>query len=207
VFIPIAEESGLIDELGAWTLREACRAACEWPDIHVAVNVSPAQFRNPNFDVLLSTILTETRLPSRALELEITETYLIENPAQARRSINAIRNLGVSVALDDFGTGFSSVGYLRSFTFDKLKLDRSLIVGIATDQRAQRFVQATIALADSLDLDVCAEGVESEEEALLLRIAGCREFQGFFFARPCSAAEFTALVQDRDSAASSTASA
>jgi diguanylate cyclase (GGDEF)-like protein len=207
VFIPIAEESGLIDELGAWTLREACRAACEWPDIHVAVNVSPAQFRNPNFDVLLSTILTETRLPFRALELEITETYLIENPAQARRSINAIRNLGVSVALDDFGTGFSSVGYLRSFTFDKLKLDRSLIVGIATDQRAQRFVQATIALADSLDLDVCAEGVESEEEALLLRIAGCREFQGFFFARPCSAAEFTALVQDRDSAASSTASA
>jgi diguanylate cyclase (GGDEF)-like protein len=208
VFIPIAEETGLIDELGAWTLREACKAACDWPNVHVAVNVSPAQFRNPNFDALLSTILAETRLPAHALELEVTETYLVANPAQARRSINAIRNLGVSVALDDFGTGFSSVGYLRSFTFDKLKLDRSLIAGIATDQRAQRFVQATIALAESLDLEVSAEGVESEDEALLLRLAGCREFQGFFFAMPCSAAEFTELLGRADGAEGSlTASA
>ncbi len=195
IFIPIAEETGLIDELGAWTLRQACRDAQAWPNIRLAVNVSPAQFRNPNFEVLVSTILAETGLQSHRLELEVTETYLIANPVQARRSINAIRNLGVAVALDDFGTGYSSIGYLRSFTFDKLKLDRSLIAGIATDQRSQRFVQATIALADALDLDVTAEGVESEDEAILLRLAGCKEFQGFFFARPCLAGKFGRLVE------------
>jgi EAL domain-containing protein (putative c-di-GMP-specific phosphodiesterase class I) len=195
VFIPVAEETGLIDELGAWTLRQACRDACAWPNIRLAVNVSPAQFRNPNFEMLLSSILSETGLPKERLEIELTETYLIANPVQARRSINAIRQLGVAVSLDDFGTGYSSIGYLRSFTFDKLKLDRSLTAGIVRDQRTQRFVQATIALADALDLDVLAEGVASEEEAIMLRIAGCREFQGFFFAEPCSASSFGELVE------------
>jgi diguanylate cyclase (GGDEF)-like protein len=195
IFIPVAEETGLIDELGAWTLRRACRDACAWPGIRLAVNVSPAQFRNPNFEILVSSVLAETGLPPDRLELEVTETYLIANPIQARRSINAIRHLGVAVALDDFGTGYSSIGYLRSFSFDKLKLDRSLIVGIARDQRTQRFVQATIALADALDINVAAEGVASEEEAILLRIAGCREFQGFFFAEPCSATRLGELVE------------
>jgi diguanylate cyclase (GGDEF)-like protein len=195
IFIPVAEETGLIDELGAWTLRQACRDACAWHGIRIAVNVSPAQFRNPNFEILVSSVLAETGLPPDHLELEVTENYLIANPIQARRSINAIRHLGVAVALDDFGTGYSSIGYLRSFTFDKLKLDRSLIVGIAHDQRTQRFVQATIALADALDLSVAAEGVASEEEAILLRIAGCREFQGFFFAEPSSAQKFRQLVE------------
>ena len=195
IFIPVAEETGLIDELGAWTLRQACRDACVWPGIRIAVNVSPAQFRNPNFEILVSSVLAETGLPPDRLELEVTETYLIANPIQARRSINAIRHLGVAVALDDFGTGYSSIGYLRSFTFDRLKLDRSLIVGMARDQRTQRFVQATIALADALDLSVAAEGVGSEEEAILLRIAGCREFQGFFFAEPASAVKFRQLVE------------
>jgi diguanylate cyclase (GGDEF)-like protein len=191
VFVPIAEESGLIDELGAWTLRQACSDGRGWPGIRVSVNVSPAQFRNPNFDVVLSTILGEVGFAPERLELEVTETYLVANPSQASQSINAIRNLGVTVALDDFGSGFSSIGYLRSFTFDKLKLDRSLIAGIAADQRVQRFVQATIAMADALDLEVVAEGVETEEEASLLGRAGCREFQGFHLAKPCSAAEFS----------------
>lgn len=195
VFVPIAEESGLIDELGAWTLRRACNDVLAWPNIRIAVNLSPAQFRNPNFDSLLSTVLSEVALKPDRLELEVTETYLVANPDQARRSINAIRELGVSVALDDFGTGFSSIGYLRSFTFDKLKLDRSLVTGIATDHRAQRFVQATIALADALDLEVVAEGVESEEEALLLHLAGCREFQGFHLGMPCTAEDFALLLR------------
>jgi len=195
VFIPIAEESGLINELGAWTLRQACSAGRAWPGIRVSVNVSPAQFRNPNFDVVLSGILSQVGFAPEFLELEVTETYLVANPNQASQSISAIRALGVAVALDDFGSGFSSIGYLRSFTFDKLKLDRSLIAGIAADRRVQRFVQATIAMADALDLDVVAEGVETEEEASLLRVAGCREFQGFHLAKPCSAAEFAEYLR------------
>lgn len=195
VFIPIAEENGLIDELGEWTLRRACSDAAAWKGVRISVNVSPAQFRNPNFTSLLSTILDETGVEHHCVELEVTETYLVANPEQARHSISAVRDMGVSVALDDFGTGYSSIGYLRSFTFDKLKLDRSLITGIIADQRAQRFVQATIALADALGLDVVAEGVENEEEAVLLRLAGCREFQGFHLARPCTAAEFSALIR------------
>jgi diguanylate cyclase (GGDEF)-like protein len=205
VFIPIAEESGLIDELGTWTLRQACSAGRAWAGIRVSVNVSPAQFRNPNFDVVLSGILSQVGFAPERLELEVTETYLVANPNQASQSISAIRALGVSVALDDFGSGFSSIGYLRSFTFDKLKLDRSLIAGIAADRRVQRFVQATIAMADALDLDVVAEGVETEEEASLLRVAGCREFQGFHLAKPCSAAEFAEYLRIEAAAAKSPA--
>lgn len=193
VFVPIAEEIGLIDELGIWTLRQACSAALSWPTVRVAVNVSPAQFRNPSFDL----VLTEVGLAPERLELEVTEAYLVANPAQASQSISPIRALGVAVALDDFGSGFSSIRYLRSFTFDRLKLDRSLIAGIATDERVMRFVQATIAMADALDLKVVAEGVETEEEASLLRRAGCREFQGFHLARPCSATEFAEYLRTK----------
>lgn len=198
VFIPIAEETGLIDELGIWTLRQACLDAREWPGIRLAVNVSPAQFHS-NFDRVLASVLDEVDFAPERLELEVTETYLVGNPTQARQSISAIRDLGIAVALDDFGSGFSSIGYLRSFTFDKLKLDRSLIAGIASDQRVQRFVQATIAMAEALDLEVVAEGVETEDEASLLRLAGCRVFQGYHLARPCSAAEFTTYLRTGES--------
>jgi diguanylate cyclase (GGDEF)-like protein len=194
VFVPIAEETGLIDDLGAWVLRQACRDARAWSGIHIAVNVSPAQLRNPSFEILVQRVLSETGLQPSRLELEVTETYLVSNPVQAGHSINAIRALGVQVALDDFGTGYSSIGYLRSFAFDKMKLDRSLLVGIASDQRAQRFLQATVALADSLGLGIVAEGVESESEATLLKIAGCREFQGYHFARPCSASDLSRML-------------
>lgn len=194
VFVPIAEQSGLIDELGGWTIRRACRDGLAWPEIKVSVNVSPAQFRNPNFDSHLTAILRETGFPADRLELEVTESYFIANSDQARRAIDTIRSLGISVALDDFGTGYSSIGYLRSFNFDKLKLDRSLIVGVGHDERVLRLVEATIALADALDLGVTAEGVETEEEAHLLRKAGCSAFQGFFFARPATAAVITTML-------------
>jgi diguanylate cyclase (GGDEF)-like protein len=194
LFVPIAEETGLIDELGAWMLRRACRDAVAWPGIRLSVNVSPAQLRNPSFEIIVSHILAETGFPVSRLELEVTESYFAAHPEHARKAIDAIRNLGVTVALDDFGNGYSSIGYLRNFNFSKVKLDRSLIAGIATDPRAQRLVQATIAVADALDLRVAADGVEIEEEAVILRLAGCREFQGFFFSRPCSAAEFAARL-------------
>lgn len=193
-FIPIAEESGLIDELGMWTLRRACRDAAAWPGLKVSVNVSPAQLPNPNFAKAVAAVLDEAGLPANRLEIEVTETYLVTHPDQARRAIDAIRALGVTVALDDFGVGYSSIGYLRSFAFDKLKLDRSLIAGLHRDPHAQKLVQATVALADALDLKVTAEGVETAEEATLLRIAGCDAFQGFYFARPAPAAALTALV-------------
>jgi len=195
LFIPVAEEIGLIDELGAWTLRQACQDAIDWPNVRLGVNVSPAQLLSPNFELLVSKILSETGFQSKRLELEITESYLVANPTEARRSIDAIRALGVSVALDDFGTGYSSIGYLRRFSFDRLKLDRSMIVGIDQNQGAQRLMQATIALADALGLEVTAEGVESEEEAILLHLAGCQELQGFFLSRPISAATFGDLLQ------------
>ena len=195
VFIPIAEETGLIDDLGAWALRHACRDARAWTGIYIAVNVSPAQLRNPNFEILVQRALAETGLQPSRLELEVTETYLISNPIQAGQSINAIRALGVRISLDDFGTGYSSIGYLRSFAFDKMKLDRSLVAGIATDQRAQRFLQATVALADSLGIGMVAEGVETEDEARLLKIAGCREFQGYHFAPAGPAGELTRMLE------------
>lgn len=189
-FVPVAEETGLMDELGAWALRQACRDARAWPGICLGVNVSPAQFRNPDFARFVATTLDQFGFPPERLQLEITETYLVSNPGEARRAMEAVRALGVSVALDDFGTGYSSIGYLRRFKFDKLKLDRSLIAGIVTDERVRKLVQATVALGHALNLVVTAEGVESENEAMLLRLAGCSEFQGFYFGEPCAAGEF-----------------
>ncbi len=193
-FIPIAEETGLIDELGMWTLRRACRDAAAWPGLKVSVNVSPAQFSNPNFAEAVAGVLKEAGLPAERLEIEVTETYLVTHPELARRAIDSIRTLGSTVALDDFGVGYSSIGYLRKFAFDKLKLDRSLIAGIDRDPGAQRLVQATVALADAIELSVTAEGVETGEEAAILRIAGCDAFQGFYFGRPAPVAELTARL-------------
>jgi len=193
-FIEIAEETGQIDELGNWVLRRACSDAQAWPGVRLSVNISPAQFRSPGFIADVTAVLAETQFQATRLEMEVTESYFITHPEQARKAIDAIRGLGIAVALDDFGTGYSSIGYLKRFTFDRLKLDRSLINGIGRDHRVQRLVQATIAIADALDLDVTAEGVELAEEATLLRIAGCGEFQGFFFSLPRPADEIGLLL-------------
>lgn len=193
-FIEIAEETGQIDELGTWVLRRACSDALEWQGVRLAVNISPAQFRSPAFITSVAGVLAETQFQATRLEMEVTESYFVTHPEQARKAIDAIRGLGIAVALDDFGTGYSSIGYLKRFTFDRLKLDRSLINGINRDHRVQRLVQATIAIADALDLEVTAEGVELAEEATLLRIAGCDEFQGFFFSGPRPASEIAGLL-------------
>ena len=188
-FIPIAESSGLIGELGTYVLRRACADASRWKDVFVSVNVSPAQFRDGRFGTLVATIIAETGIDPRRLALEVTETYLIAYPEEARRAIDGMRALGVSVALDDFGTGYSSLGYLRQFTFDGLKLDRQMIEEMSQGESGLRFVQATVAMASALRLEVTAEGVETEEQAATLRLAGCQRLQGYLFSQALSASE------------------
>jgi len=187
IFVPIAEESGLIDQIGAFVIRRACRDALDWPSVRLSVNVSAVQFRNPKFDVALAEMLSEVGFPAERLEIEMTETHLVANPERAQVIIANLRARGVTTALDDFGTGYSSIGYLRRFAFDKLKLDRSLVVGITSDETARELCEATIALARALDLRVTAEGVETECEAALLRKAGCDYLQGYALARPMTA--------------------
>ena len=194
VFVPIAEHHGLIGALGAAVLRRACRDAQHWPYVPISVNVSAAQLRDPLFEHLLREVLHETGLEPQRLTLEITETYLVSDPVRAKRAIDAVRAMGISVALDDFGTGFSSIGYLRQFTFDHLKLDRSVVADVARNEPARKLIQATVALADALGLSVTAEGVETEDDAIILRLAGCRRLQGFLLSRPISAAQLTALL-------------
>ncbi len=187
IFIPIAEERGLIDQIGAFVLERACHDALAWPDVRLSVNVSPVQFRNPKFDVALADLVAQTGFPLARLEIEMTETHLVANPERAQKIIANLRSRGVAISLDDFGTGYSSIGYLRRFSFDKLKLDRSLVVGITSNETARELCEATIAIARALDLEVTAEGVETEREAAVLRQAGCDYLQGYAFARPMTA--------------------
>ncbi len=193
IIIPVAEEGGLIDELSRWTLRKACTDARDWTHVRLAVNISTVEFRNPRFDGHVAEILAETGFPAKRLEIEIVESELLGRPDQVRRTIDAIRGLGISISLDDFGTGYSSIGYLRSYALDKIKLDRSIIDGIVLDEKNLQFVRATVDLARALDLEVTAEGVESEDEARLLRQVGCRELQGWFLAEASSAEAFGIL--------------
>ncbi len=188
-FIPIAESSGLIGELGTFVLRKACADASAWNELFVSVNVSPAQFRDGRFGTLVATIIAETGIDPRRLALEVTETYLIAYPDEARRAIDGMRALGISVALDDFGTGYSSLSYLRQFTFDGLKLDRHMILDMSESEAGLRFIQGTIAMASALQLEVTAEGVETTAQAETLRVAGCQRLQGYLFSQALSASE------------------
>jgi diguanylate cyclase (GGDEF)-like protein len=194
VFIPVAEESGLIEDLGYFVLSEACKQAAQWPDIFVSINVSPVQFMNPGFAELVERTLTRTGLQATRLELEVTEGFIIDNSDRANVIINRLHDMKVGVALDDFGTGFSSIGHLRRFKFDKLKLDRSMVTDILRQPSALRLVQGTIAMADALGLMVVAEGVEDENQVSVLRLAGCSQFQGFLFSRPVSAQEIGSML-------------
>ncbi|QQP93837.1 EAL domain-containing protein (plasmid) [Skermanella sp. TT6] len=193
-FVPIAEESGLIDALGLFVLQRACAEALTWPDLKVAVNVSAAQLRNPGFPASLAGILAETGFPPARLELEITETYLVGSPDVAERVLDQLKRLGVTVALDDFGTGYASIGFLRQFRFDKLKLDRSMIVDAVDSATAQALVQASVAVARALDMQVVAEGVETERQAELMRRAGCDHLQGWLFSRAVTAEQISRLA-------------
>jgi diguanylate cyclase (GGDEF)-like protein len=191
VFIGVAEKAGLIDELGFYVLETAIREAARWPGIGVAVNISPLQLKNPYFVRQVAEVLRNAQFAASRLTIEVTEGVLISNPDQARRALEALKTIGVKIALDDFGCGYASIGALREFGFDRMKIDRSLVWALDHDEKAGAVLQATIALANALHLPVTAEGIETEEQAAVVRLSGCDELQGYLFSKPLSAEEIT----------------
>ncbi len=195
-FIPVAEDTGLINALGGLMLRSACMDAARWPDdVRVAVNLSPLQFRVGNLLAQVMDALKQSGLPARRLELEITETLLLEKSSQVLATLHALRALGVRISMDDFGTGYSSLSYLRSFPFDKIKIDQSFVRDLAANRDAQAIVRSIISLGVGLGVTITAEGVETEAEFRCLRDEGCHEGQGFLFSRARPNAEIVALLQ------------
>jgi diguanylate cyclase (GGDEF)-like protein len=183
-FITIAETSGLIYELGQFVLRRACNDLQIYSDLKLSVNISPAQFRDPDFEDKVANVLRSTRFPAARLQLEVTETYVLENPERARTAITTLKALGTAVALDDFGTGYSSIGYLRRFNFETIKIDKSLAGLVDDDEQASALVSGTIRIASALGMMVVAEGVENEMQVKMLRLAGCDQLQGYWFSEP-----------------------
>ena len=191
-FIPVAEENGLIVALDEWILRQACAEGAIWPShVKVAVNLSPAGLKRDNFVGILTAALNETKLPPSRLELEITETVLLERNEKNLAVLHAIRNLGVSIVLDDFGTGYSSMTYLQMFPFDRIKIDQTFIQNMTRNAAGAAIVCAITGLGRSLDIATTAEGVETVEQLVFLRAAGCQSAQGYLFGRPVAAAELT----------------
>ncbi len=194
-FIPIAEETGLIVPLGEWVLRTACAQARAWmdaglPPLVMAVNLSGRQFQSADVVELVRVVLRETGLPARYLELELTESIVMEQAEQAIATLDALKALGVRLSIDDFGTGYSSLAYLKRFPIDKLKIDRSFVHGLADDPNDREIAATIIAMARSLNLDVLAEGVETEQQLAFLRLYGCDQYQGYLFSKPIPADEF-----------------
>jgi EAL domain-containing protein (putative c-di-GMP-specific phosphodiesterase class I) len=184
-FIPLAEENGAIIEIGEWVLREACRRAVSWKEPHkIAVNLSAIQLAQKELPRLVHEILIETGLSPTRLELEITETAIVTDKARALHVLRQIRAFGVTIALDDFGTGYSSLDTLRSFPFDKIKLDRLFMKEVETNPQSKAIVRAVLALGKSLDVPILAEGVETADQLELLRREGCDEAQGYLLGRP-----------------------
>ncbi|MGQ4273989.1 putative bifunctional diguanylate cyclase/phosphodiesterase [Terrihabitans sp. B22-R8] len=194
-FIPVCEEMGLITSLGAYVLRRACRDAAAWPDdIKVAVNLSPIQFRAGNLFAVVADALKTSGLAPQRLELEITETLLLEKSEHVLATLHALRALGVRISMDDFGTGYSSLSYLRSFPFDKIKIDRSFVSNLTHNPDSQAIVRAILSLGASLGITITAEGVENESDLACLKAEGCPEGQGFLFARALPAPSAAALL-------------
>jgi diguanylate cyclase (GGDEF)-like protein len=205
-FIPIAEDSGLINQLGLWVLNTACAEAVTWPDhVRVAVNVSPVQFRSPSLALNVAAALAASGLAASRLELEITEAVLIRDDEAALDMLHQLRKLGVRIALDDFGTGYSSLSYLQRFPFDKIKIDRSFIRDIAGPGASSSIVQAVVNIAAASDMTTTAEGVETEQQRNLLHILGCTEMQGYLFSPAIPAAEVKRLLASHRGTAMSAA--
>ncbi|ABC64340.1 hypothetical protein ELI_11240 [Erythrobacter litoralis HTCC2594] len=193
IFIPVAEESGLINAIGLWVLRTACRDARDWGDLNLSVNISAAQLRNPEFPILVGQVLEETGFPPERLELEVTETCLVLDPVVVGRSLDVIRQFGVSISLDDFGTGYASIGFLRQFRFEKLKLDRSLVVDAQEDDGSRAMMISSISLARAMKMGVTAEGVETQCQADMVRAAGADQIQGWLYYRAMPPEQIVAL--------------
>ncbi|MBS0243104.1 MAG: EAL domain-containing protein, partial [Proteobacteria bacterium] len=207
-FIPLAEETGLINEIGAWALEEACRAAPTWPgDIRVAVNLSPAQFSGPDLAVITAAALAKGGLAASRLVLEVTESLLLGEDPQTIGLLHRLRELGLHIALDDFGTGYSSLSLLKSFPFDKIKIDQSFVRDLPQRRNCEAIVGAVAKLAMSLDMTTVAEGVETEEHLARVKAAGCNQVQGYLFSRPVPGDQIVDVVEAIDARLSKTAMA
>jgi diguanylate cyclase (GGDEF)-like protein len=198
-FIPVAEETGLIIPLGEWVLRRACEETAKWPaHIKVAVNLSPSQLKSRNLTQLVVSALAESGMPANRLQLEITETVLMHNTFNTLATLHQLRKLGVQIAMDDFGTGYSSLSYLRSFPFDKIKIDRSFIQDLSNGAEPLAIVHAVAGLAKSLNMISTAEGVETQQQMDQLQSIGCTEMQGYLFSHARPAADIVRLFLEPD---------
>jgi predicted signal transduction protein with EAL and GGDEF domain len=200
-FIPLAEEIGFIVPIGEWVIRQACATAAQWPDsLNVAVNISAVQFRNPGLMQVIVGALAGSGLQPERLEIEITETVLLQNKESTLTILHQLRELGVRIAMDDFGTGYSSLTYLQSFAFDKIKIDRSFVKDIAENSGSLNIVRAVAAMANGMGMTATAEGVETQEQLDKITSEGCTEMQGFLFSKPLPAQEIERLFLSRHQA-------
>jgi EAL domain-containing protein (putative c-di-GMP-specific phosphodiesterase class I) len=200
-FIPVAEETGLIRELGWWNLREACRQISVWRaglathrELTISVNLSAKQFLQPNLVEDIRKLVLELALPPEALKLEITESTVMADPSGAVEMLQQIKSLGIRLAIDDFGTGYSSLSYLHRFPLDTLKIDRSFISGMGDEGEGMEIARTILPMANNLRLDVVAEGVETIQQVAMLKKLHCKYGQGFYFSRPLSAEGTAALL-------------
>jgi diguanylate cyclase (GGDEF)-like protein len=197
VFIPIAEQTGLIVKIGQWAVEQACRDAATWPDhVRVAVNLSAAQFASGNIHTIVYRALRAAGLPSSRLELEVTESLLLSDEARTRRILRRIKAMGVAVALDDFGTGYASLSYLRSFPFDKIKIDQTFVRDLPRNADCYAIVRSVVSLARMLGMKTVAEGIETIEHLDQVVAAGCDEVQGYHFSRPVIASDVASVVAE-----------
>jgi len=204
-FVAVAEQMGLMVDLGAFVLRRALQDAKNWPSLYMSVNLSPLQARDRGIVDIVRDALRQSGIAHTRLVLEITEGVLIDNPEDMLKRIAELRAIGVKIALDDFGSGYSSLGYLQRFPFDKLKLDRSFVSALGHSANAAVIIQAVVALGRALGVTVVVEGVETEEQRVLLRLAGCDEMQGFLFAKPAPAPAIGRLLNEAKAASTAVA--
>jgi EAL domain-containing protein (putative c-di-GMP-specific phosphodiesterase class I) len=200
-FIPIAEETGQIEQIGNWVLARSCRYNKAWQDsgiapVRVSVNVSPRQFRSRGFLDTVTSILNDSGLDSRWLELEITESMLMHDVESAVRKMTALRELGLGLSIDDFGTGYSSLSYLGRFPITTLKIDRAFIADVDTNPKTAEIARAIIGLSRGLNLEVVAEGAELAEHVTFLRDHGCHTVQGYYYSKPVPAEEFERMLRE-----------
>ncbi len=200
-FIPVAEQTGLIVPLGEWILRQACQAAQSWPNLFVSVNLSPVQFRTANFAEQVIAIVRETGCDPRRVELEVTESVLLDEVSATADALRTLREAGFRIALDDFGTGYSSLGYLHRFEVDKIKIDRSFTQSLGQGTKAAAVIKAIVSLGHAMSLTVTAEGVETETQKNFLHNAGCNEMQGYLFSKPIPEKQVTRMLSRASSSA------
>ena len=194
-FIPVAEDLGLIVPIGDWALKQACRHAMSWPNtLRLAVNLSPVQFASGSVEKSVERALGLSGLSAHRLELEVTESILLDQSEATLTALHRLRALGVRISMDDFGTGYSSLSYLTRFPFDKIKIDRSFVMNLGKSQDSEAIVRATIDIARHLKMSLTAEGVETAGQAALLKALGCNEVQGYFFSPPKAASETAGLI-------------